>query len=79
MGSETEIFVAKDTGVIIGPNGERWEVKAGHTRVRKGHPILKDRASLFEPLEVHYDIEQATSRPGERRAVPVVRRKVSEE
>jgi len=38
-------------------------------RVRAGHPLLDQNPGFFEPVEdaVHYDVEQATSAPGEKR------------
>ena len=29
-----------------------------HTRVREGHPVLAKYPHLFEPIRVHYDVEQ---------------------
>ncbi len=41
--------------------------QAGVTRVRAGHPILKGIEHLFKPVDAHYEIEQATAAPGEKR------------
>lgn len=37
--------------------------------VREGHPLLKNRMSLFEPYDpkIRFDVEQATAAPGEKR------------
>lgn len=43
---------------------------AGQTRVRDGHPILKNIRHLFKPIEAHYEhhqVEAATAAPGETR------------
>lgn len=66
------ILVALDSAMIIytDENGEqqRAYVHKGVTRVREGHPMLEGREELFGPIDVHYDVEQATRGPGERRA-----------
>ena len=80
MGS-TDIFVAKDSFSTT-LDGQPVVVQKGVTRVRAGHPLLKGREMFFEPLIVQYDIERATSAPGEKRgeperpAAPVVRARV---
>lgn len=67
--TSADIYVAKESFTTIF-EGVEIVVRAGTTRVRAGHPLLKGKAALFEPLEVHYDIEQATSAPGEARGAP---------
>jgi hypothetical protein len=47
--------------------GAEHVFQAGVTRVRSGHPILEGIEHLFKPVDAHYDIEQATAAPGERR------------
>lgn len=37
------------------------------TRVREGHPILTRFPDKFREIVVDYEVEQATSAPGERR------------
>jgi len=40
------------------------------TRVREGHPVLRQFSHMFREAEAHYewpDVEQATAGPGERR------------
>lgn len=42
-------------------DGKDYQVSAGRTRVRAGHPLLDgDRAQFFKPLTVDYDLEDAT-------------------
>lgn len=36
----------------------------GVTTVREGHSVLRGRESMFKPLIVEYDIEEATDEPG---------------
>lgn len=64
-----KVYVARDSGVSE-VDGEIYVFTRGVTRVREGHALLKGREGLFEPVDesVHYDIEQATAAPGERRA-----------
>lgn len=38
------------------------------TLVREGHRILDLHPNLFEPVRVAFDVEQATAKPGEKRA-----------
>ena len=49
-------------------DGEPLFVAKGEL-VHKDHPLIKGRESLFEPAENfgRFDIEQATSAPGETR------------
>lgn len=61
-----DILVANETGMII-VDGERYMIHKGVTRVRKGHPMIKGNEALFKPIDVHYDVEQATRAPGEKR------------
>jgi len=50
-------------------DGKRVMVRKGVTRVREGHPLLKDNPDRFKPIDVQYDVEQATKAPGEKRPV----------
>lgn len=61
-----QIYVATDNGTV-NLDGQNIQIRKGVTRVRAGHPLLAGREHLFEPLHVHYDVEQATAAPGERR------------
>lgn len=69
MANAADIYVAKES-FVTHFEGAEIIVHKGSTRVRAGHPLLKGREALFEPLKVHYDVEQATSRPGEQRGAP---------
>ena len=55
-----ESFVADVDGVRMnfGP----------HTLVREGHAVLRNYRHMFEPVRVQYEVEEATSVPGEKRA-----------
>lgn len=67
--SDPEIYVADESAVLYAA-GQQYVVHKGVTRVRAGHPLLKRNAHLFRALDVHYDVEQATARPGEKRGTP---------
>lgn len=47
-------------------DGEDITVQVGE-RIREGHPLLKGREDRFKPLEVKYEVEQATAAPSEKR------------
>lgn len=48
--------------------GNPVSIVAGVTRVREGHPLMDgDRAQFFEPMTVHFDMEEATSTPSGQR------------
>jgi hypothetical protein len=66
-----QIFVATTSGASENKKtGESAVFVKGITRVREGHWLLKQVPYAFEPADehVHYDIEQATAAPGEKRA-----------
>lgn len=65
-----QIYVATDSGIVQMDDGTQLTIQAGVTRVREGHPLLEGRELLFRKIDVHYDVEEATARPGEVRTVP---------
>lgn len=65
--STGQIYVAKDSGVASVPEYGEIVFTKGVTRIREGHPILKQLAPYFEPLTVQYDIEDTTAAPGDKR------------
>lgn len=64
---EPDVYVAKH-GFACEIDGEELRINEGE-RVRAGHPLLRSQATHFEPVDtlVHYDVEQATAAPGEKR------------
>ena len=64
---EADIYIAKRS-FWCEVDGETVLVNKDE-RVRYGHPILRAHGEHFEPVDtrVHYDVEQATAAPGERR------------
>jgi hypothetical protein len=62
-----EYYRAKEAFVTM-YNGDQTSVQAGEL-VRAGHPIMKRREDLFEPVSSfgRFDVEQATAAPGEKR------------
>ncbi len=65
--SKADIYVAKHS-FAAEVDGESVFVNAGE-RVRSGHPLLAAQGDFFEPVDqtVHYDVEQTTAAPGEKR------------
>jgi hypothetical protein len=59
-GKESATFDFDGAPVFIGPG----------TVVRAGHPIMKGREHLFEPLTVHYDVTPVEATPQGRQARP---------
>jgi len=64
--ASSDIYVAKES-FATELDGQSVIVQKGTTRVRAGHSLMKGRESMFELLTVQYDVEQATSKPGEQR------------
>jgi hypothetical protein len=66
--SDTDIYIAKESGSCE-IDGQPHIFVKGVTRVRAGHQLLKACPDYFEPAdkEIHYDLEQATAGPGEKR------------
>lgn len=60
------IFIAKES-FSTELDGVQITVMKDITRVREGHPLLDGREQFFRLLDVHYDLEQATAAPGEKR------------
>ena len=60
----SDIFVATETGTLT-VKDEQFEIRAGVTRVRAGHPLLKAHPAFFEPADehVHYEWRVATREP----------------
>lgn len=72
--ADNTIYVATESFSMT-LDGEPIIVQKGLTRVRAGHKLLKGREMFFKPLEVQYDVEQATAAPAEvRKASPYVKR-----
>lgn len=54
--ADTDLYIARESA-ITNVDGEDIVIQAGRTVVRAGHPLLKGRESMFQPLYVHYDVE----------------------
>jgi hypothetical protein len=63
-----DIFVA-NMSFATEVDGVPVTVLQGKTRVRAGHELLKANPQYFDPVDqgVHYDVEQTTAAPGEKR------------
>ena len=59
-----EVLVASTSATFL-HGGVRVQLKKGHTTIRQGHPLLRGREHMFEPITVTYDvpIEAASSGP----------------
>ena len=62
------VYIATESGAAE-VDGQPFTFVRGVTRVRAGHPVLRQLGAFFRPVEeaVHYDVEQATAAPGEKR------------
>jgi hypothetical protein len=69
----TDIYVAIESGSAE-VEGKPFIFIRGVTRIRYGHPALRQIGQFFKPVEenVHYDVERATAAPGEKREAAVV-------
>lgn len=65
--TEGTIFVPVET-FTANVDGVNVTFRQNETRVREGHEILARFAHLFRPIDAHYEVEQATAAPGEKRA-----------
>lgn len=65
--AEPDIYVVKNT-FWVNLDGTATCVRKGE-HVRRGHELLRSHRDMFEPVDaiVHYDVEQATAAPGEKR------------
>ena len=63
---EDGIYVATHT-FSTDYDGKTEFVHRGVTRVRAGHPLVRLNPQFFAPVDAHYDVEQATAAPGEKR------------
>lgn len=61
------ILVATESGSGTLPDGTEVQFRRGITRVREGHPVAEQWPQYFAPIEVHYELEDATDEPGRKR------------
>jgi hypothetical protein len=59
--AEPDLYVA-NTSATFEFGGETVFISP-RTIVRAGHPIMKGREDLFEPLTVHFDLPKAEEAP----------------
>lgn len=62
------VYIATTSGTAD-VDGENYPFTKNVTRVSEGHPLLKQCPDFFELAEnhIHYEVEQATAAPGEKR------------
>jgi hypothetical protein len=67
-GSMSRVYVATETYSTM-VDGIPQTIHKGKTRVREGHQLLADNPQYYELAgeHVHFDVEQATAAPGEKR------------
>ncbi len=63
---DQDILIAKTSGVLV-VDGVEQTITRGVSRARASHPIVRAAPDWWEPIQVHYDVEEATAAPGERR------------
>lgn len=64
---DEQILIATTSGVWVDADGVEYPYFRGITRVRAVHPLARAVPDAFKPVDVHYDVEQATAAPGEKR------------
>lgn len=62
----SEVMQATDSGEVT-LDGEKVIILKGVTRAERGSEIVRLYPGLWEPLKVHYRVEQATAAPAELR------------
>ena len=62
-----QLYVASES-FVADVDGVPQAFSEGKTLVREGHEILERMPHLFKPARAHYEVEQATAAPGEKRA-----------
>lgn len=64
MTNSAEVYVATKTAHLT-DGGTRVVVRKGVTRVRAGHPLLKNYPQLFKPVTegVRFEVETAKAEP----------------
>ena len=63
---DSEVMQAIDSGEVD-VDGSKVIVLKGITRAERGSDIVRLYPTLWEPLKIHYRVEQATAAPGELR------------
>lgn len=68
--ASSDVYIARQS-FVAQVEGKKVFITEGVTRVRRGHALLKGREHLFEPADahVHFEVEQATAAPGEKRGI----------
>ena len=64
--TEGRIYTPKES-FVADIDGLAEALIRGRTLVREGHELLERFPKHFELIKVHYEVEQATANPGEKR------------
>lgn len=65
----SDIYIARES-FTVDLDGIPQSIIAGKTRVREGHPLLRQNGEYFERLDdstVDFDVEEAIKSPGYKR------------
>lgn len=65
--SPDDVLVASESFSGALADGTSFSAQRDNTRIRASHPAAKRWPDYFKPIDVHYDVEQATASPGEKR------------
>ena len=60
-----DVLICSATAVV-NVDGQEILIKEGVTRARRGSRIVELWPTHWKPIDVHFDVEQATAAPGER-------------
>lgn len=63
---DDDVMVAVQSGVVTF-EGQEVLLVGGQTRARRGHEIVRQWPGYWKPIDVHYEVEQMTAAPGEKR------------
>lgn len=68
--SGDDILVAAESFSGELADGTAFAARRDETRIRASHPAAARWPDYFRPINVHYDVEQATAAPAEKRGAP---------
>lgn len=65
------VYIATET-FFADVDGVNTRIEKGVTRVRAGHALISNNPQWWELVgdDVHFDVEQATEAPAEKRSAP---------
>jgi hypothetical protein len=63
MAKDSVIYVANTTGFAVLPDGTEFFFRAGSTKVRADHPVMKACPRNFEPLDASVGVVDYVKKP----------------